>query len=478
MSDNAPCNFFKINLSFILHCTVKTIFLNLKQTVMNKLFNLLILISLPLVTLWGQTAQSLEFNKDYGTLKVVKQQNLRFSATLEKGNLYGISVFQRGIDVVVEIADKNNKKVKDVDTPNGAWGYEKMEFLPTETATYFINIKRLDKKDNRDTGEVNFKVRLFTKADMLERDRIKKELEPENKKTVQTADIDHFWEAWDKLKTCKTYNDSVQSFEKLYIDRATDGFNDFIKVRQFTAEEYVKIAQECPKFYNSIRKNTYEVKKAEPLIEEVFQKFKRIYPNFKPFKVCFAIGRLNTGGTVSDNFVLIGTEIATATSKIDLSEIKNEAFRKILEVDEDIVQKIKNMIAHECVHTQQAVPYDSTTIKCPLLYNCMQEGFCDFIGELVSGSQINKVNQDYGNAHEKELWQTFKAEMCSENSQRWLYNFAEVKDKPADLGYYMGYKIAQAYYQKAKDKKQAIIDIIEMNNPLQFLEKSGYDLKF
>ena len=55
---------------------------------------------------------------------------------------------------------------------------------------------------------------------------------------------------------------------------------------------------------------------------------------------------------------------------------------------------------------------------------------------------------------------------------------AQVKDKPADLGYYMGYHIAKSYYENAKDKKQAVIDIIEMKNPLQFLGKSGYDKKF
>ena len=55
---------------------------------------------------------------------------------------------------------------------------------------------------------------------------------------------------------------------------------------------------------------------------------------------------------------------------------------------------------------------------------------------------------------------------------------ALVKDKPADMDYYMGYRIAKFYYENAKDKKQAVIDIIEMKNPLQFLEKSKYDKRF
>ena len=133
------------------------------------------------------------------------------------------------------------------------------------------------------------------------------------------------------------------------------------------------------------------------------------------------------------------------------------------------------MIAHECVHTQQTVPLDKNAIGCTLLNAVMKEGFCDFIGELMAGDQINKVALTYGNQHEKALWKEFKSEMCSDHTANWLYNYGTTKDRPADLGYYIGYKIAEAYYKNAADKTQAIKDIIEMNNPLDFLERSGYD---
>ncbi len=50
-----------------------------------------------------------------------------------------------------------------------------------------------------------------------------------------------------------------------------------------------------------------------------------------------------------------------------------------------------------------------------------------------------------------------------------------LRTDPGDLGYYFGYRIAQAYYNRATDKKQAVVDIIEMDDPLLFLQKSGYD---
>jgi len=425
----------------------------------------------------AQTQQNIEFNKEYKDVLLNKSSDLTYKLKLSKGGVYQVSVLQQGIDVILILTDNADKKILDKDSPNGQYGYEKFEYSPASTNTFFLKINRLEESGNPDTGKVTVFIKSLTKAEIALREKIRKELEPENKKNVLTIDIDHFWEAFDNLKNCKTHLDSVDSFQKLYLDKATNGLIDFIDVRDFSAEKFTDVVSKFPKFYNSVRKNTYEVKKAAPLIEDVFSKFKIIYPNFKPFQVCFAIGILTSGGTVSNRFVLIGTEITTSTKDVDLSEFKNDAFSKILANNGDIVQNIKNMIAHECVHTQQTQTTDSTSIRCDLLNAVMREGFCDFIGELVAGKQVNTVAQEYGNKHEKQLWTAFKNELCNESLNNWLYNYSSVKDKPADLGYYIGYKIAKEYYRNSADKKQAVVDIIEMKNPIKFLELSKYDQK-
>ena len=436
----------------------------------------ILLLFLSILT-FGQNSQILEFNKNYSDIIFNKNAKLKYTLPFEKGGVYKVSVLQQGIDVVLVLTDKSNKQLVEKDSPNGQNGLEIFDFTSNETNDFYLTINRLDENGNSDEGKVSIYIKQLSKRELKEIAKIKKELEPENEKNIQTLDIDHFWEAFDNLKKCKSRNDSIESFQKLYLDRATDGLVDFIKVRDFTAEKFVNEVSYLPKFYNSIRENTYEVKKAVPIIEEIVLKFKEIYPNFKPYKVCFAIGLVNTGGTVSDKFLLIGTEVTTSTKDTDLYEFGNNAFSKVLASGEDVVQKIKNMVSHEYVHTQQIKTGDSNAIKCELLYSVMQEGFCDFIGELIAGSQINIVAQEYGDSHENEIWTEFKNELCNESTKNWLYNYATVKDKPADLGYYIGYKIAKAYYENATDKKQAVIDIIEMKDPIIFLQISKYDQK-
>ncbi|HXJ98406.1 MAG TPA: hypothetical protein VNJ50_06130, partial [Gelidibacter sp.] len=52
---------------------------------------------------------------------------------------------------------------------------------------------------------------------------------------------------------------------------------------------------------------------------------------------------------------------------------------------------------------------------------------------------------------------------------------ASLSNRPADLGYYLGYQITESYYNNSDNKKQAIKEILEMKNAEKFLEKSKYD---
>jgi hypothetical protein len=413
------------------------------------------------LTAAGQS-KVLALNKEYSNIELKRKNVLYYDFNLTEGGIYQFSILQQGIAVYYVLTGPDNREVFESNYPEDITGYEKFEHAALVSGTFHLQIKRFEDPENADSGRISIIIKSLNKTEVARRNKIKKELEPENKKNVLTLDIDHFWEAFDYLKNCKTFLDSVKSFQTFYIDRATNGLLDFILARDLTAEKYVQAVSLYAAHYQAVRPNTYQAKKAEPVIEQVFARFRELYPNFKPFKVCFAIGINNTGGTTSSDFVLIGTEITTATEG------------NIPATDDAIIQKIKSIVAHECVHTQQKLHASAQAIHCELLYKSLQEGSCDFIGELVSG---NKKLFEYGDQHEGELWTQFKNELCNQNIGNWLYNGYAVKDKPADLGYYIGYKIAESYYNNAKDKKQAIIDIIEMEDPIRFLELSKYDQK-
>ena len=57
-----------------------------------------------------------------------------------------------------------------------------------------LKIYRFAHPENTDSGKLSILIKRLGKAAMAERQKIKKELAPENAKTVLTADLDHFWQ--------------------------------------------------------------------------------------------------------------------------------------------------------------------------------------------------------------------------------------------------------------------------------------------
>lgn len=288
---------------------------------------------------------------------------------------------------------------------------------------------------------------------------------------ISTIDVSHFWEAYDSLVRARTNQDSIDVIQRLYINRATIGFKDFIKARNLSAKEYAKVLGRFPKFWSSIRINTSNLDSKKKEIENVFAEYKKRYPDFTAPRICFAIGCLRTGGTVTSDQILIGTEIAASDRNTEKSELK-PWLRKFLGVNESVVE----FVAHEAVHTQQRFSFITLLQyrKNKLLTASVREGAADFVSKEIIHRNINQFIHAYGNEHLDELKKEFANEKGNDYS-RWLYNGStSSSDRPADLGYFIGYKICESYYLKAKNKQKALAVLMRTNNPKKILRKSGF----
>lgn len=49
------------------------------------------------------------------------------------------------------------------------------------------------------------------------------------------------------------------------------------------------------------------------------------------------------------------------------------------------------------------------------------------------------------------------------------------KARPQDLGYFIGYRIAESYYRRATDKRQALRDMLLATDYRAFWKSSVYD---
>ena len=270
-----------------------------------------------------------------------------------------------------------------------------------------------------------------------------------------TSDIDHFWLAYD-LAEGKTTEEKRSIFESEYLAKGSIGLKDFIDARIESAEGLVEVIEARPRYYASIRESSNRVLELTDQIRGYMHNWRQLYDKAVFPDVYFLIGKMTSGGTTSSNGLLIGTEISCRTDNLPKDEL-TEWYLEVLRPVEDIPY----IVIHELIHTQQAYDYGENT----LLGQCINEGSADFLGELATGKHINPHLHVYGDAHETELWESFSSEMLENNFDNWLYNGGgSTEARPADLGYYVGYKICEAHYQKTADKKAAIVDILAIKN--------------
>jgi hypothetical protein len=284
--------------------------------------------------------------------------------------------------------------------------------------------------------------------------------------TLVTSDIENFWKAYDASQP----GNREEAFQKLYLDAGSPGLQDFVKLRIRSAQALAAaVDRQYPKFYAGVRPKTLLVEGQRAAILKSLERYRELYPEAKFPPVYFVIGRLTSGGTVSNRGLLIGTEVYSLGPDLDTSEI-NPAFRRAM----GTADRLPLIVVHELTHTQ------SRGSNAPgvggLLGGCIREGAADFMTELVAGSTINAHVNEWAAPRRDELFQRLARDRAAnaDEQSKWMYNYGTAGDEPADLGYWIGAEICRSYYEQARDKAQAVRDVVTLTNIGDIVRNSKY----
>lgn len=286
---------------------------------------------------------------------------------------------------------------------------------------------------------------------------------------VITADIDRFWAAYDQLAHATTFEDSLRIIQEEYINQASDEFSRFMRLRNYSAKAYVASLGSYPKFWKSVRPLTTKLNKQTAAIDSLFIVFREQMPDFKEPVICFGIGTLNSAGTQDKGTIFISAEMVAADSTVVTAEL-SPWLQQVLGGSGNTLA----MVAHESMHAQQ-----SGQPERHLLSASISEGAADFLTYHFSGLNINQSIHAYGLRNECRLWKQFRQDMKKNPAElsSWLYNGEQAADSPADLGYFIGYRIAEAFYQQEKDKEKAVRFLLNSERYKKVFRKSGYAKK-
>lgn len=290
---------------------------------------------------------------------------------------------------------------------------------------------------------------------------------------IYSQDVLHFWEAFDEIQRVETFAEKRDLINKLYIDRASEGLQAYMKLRNVNDSLYVALIEGLPQFWASVRPKTMEAIKKGSEIEAAVDRLRTHYPTLKPAEIYLFIGGLVSGGTVEGNRTLISLEISAADASVELSELEASHHAWVVPfIKASTPDNFVQMNAHEYCHTQQE-GYEYN-----VLCKSMSEGTCDFIAELALGKPVVAHYITYGYEHLATIKAEFKEDMFTDYISDWMYG-ENSRGHVRDLGYFMGYAICKAYYKQAEDKQAAVKTIMELDHKdldavLAFLNNSGF----
>ena len=271
---------------------------------------------------------------------------------------------------------------------------------------------------------------------------------------IHTEDVDLFYRVYDAAGGRPT----AAQLQHDYLDRGSDGLQVLVRERNVTGQRIADALEKNPSLYTDARRCLAALPRASERLGAALRKLGRLYPDARFPPVTIAIGR--------------GKPVAIGASDTGI-QVGLEALCAIDWLNPDVEDRIVYVLAHEYAHVQQ-VHADAIGDKPSptVLEISLVEGIGEFVAELTAGEVAYSRTAAEAVGHELEIETRFAADLDGTDLSDWVYN--TTPEAPGDLGYWVGYRIAKAYYRNAPDKRQALREIFEMGDPKAFLAKSGW----
>jgi hypothetical protein len=271
---------------------------------------------------------------------------------------------------------------------------------------------------------------------------------------VRTSDVDLFYRIYDAAHGAPTGLD----LQRDYIDGGSDGVRQFVPYRIKSGADLAEKIAKNRDLYDHARDCMSVLPAVKARLASAFQKLADIDPDATFPPVTILIGRNNSGGTTGKSGVLIGLEVVCRSSWLQ----------------PDLSDRLFHLITHEYGHVEQFPHGGEDATPDTVLKQSLVEGGAELVGELISGQVSNVHLQSWTKGRVREIDDQFLADQDAKDLSRWLYNGPGTPEKPGDLGYWVGYSIAKAYYLKAADKRVALKTLLELKDPKAILAESGW----
>ena len=269
---------------------------------------------------------------------------------------------------------------------------------------------------------------------------------------VVIEDVTGFYRLYDEARGQPT----AERIQRDYLDAGSEGLHHFAQRRRVTGARMADTLAKRPQLYVEARRCMETLPRVQARLTHALRRLGELYPQAQLPPVTIVVG---PGKPVGIGYPDTGLQIGL------------EALCAVDWMNPDLEDRFVHVIAHEYAHVQLA-PETANLEQGTVLERSLTEGAAEFVAELVSGSVAYAHFGPITRGREREIETAFVADMGSTDASRWLDN--STMEKPGDLGYWVGYRIVKAYYQRAPDKHRALGEILRMRDPKAFFAASGW----
>lgn len=272
---------------------------------------------------------------------------------------------------------------------------------------------------------------------------------------VRSDDVTRFFQVFDAARG----RPDAQALRRGYLDAGSDALREFSDIRIGSMERLAQAIADKPALFEKARSCAARLPEIREGVIDALEELERVLPTARFPPVTVLVGRGTTGGVTTPAGVVIGLETLCNADWMQA----------------DVGERFVHLIAHEYVHVQQhgaAVEVAEPT----LLYQVLLEGGAEYVGERISGQVANAHLQTWARGRECALEREFLADKDGVELSRWLYNGPGDETLRGDLGYWIGHRIARAFVAAAKDRQQAIVELLDVRpeSAAALFEASGW----
>jgi uncharacterized protein YjaZ len=269
---------------------------------------------------------------------------------------------------------------------------------------------------------------------------------------IHIEDVERFYRIYDAANGRPT----AEQLQRDYIDRGSEGLHTLARLRNVTGARIAETLAKNPQIYSNARRCTAILPAVKERVQTALGELGRLNPHAQFPPVTVAVSRGKPAGIgYPDSGIQIGLEAVCAADFLN----------------PNLEDRFVHLITHEYVHVQQAAALAGRE-DLTVLERALVEGVAELVSELTSGLAGQSHFPALTKGREKDVETAFLSDRNKTELSAWFDN--STIEKPGDLGYWVGHRIAKSYYQRAPDKDQAVRELLQMTDADVFLAKSGW----